>query len=356
MKYIGKTGFSFLLSIGLFTAGASAQAEQINLRAGSGHPVGLLSYTETAHKFFVPELKKRIEENTGHSVRVMELHAGQIAKVTEVLEATRDGLLDIGFISMIFEPSELLAHNFPLFLPFGSPDAKTASEAARATYDAHPELAEAFEKKYNQKLLGISCLSNYGLGTNFQWENFSDLQGHKIAGAGVNLDWIKGATPVASNLNEAYQSIQTGVYQGYISTSSWWTTFKLNEVAKHFTKIDFGAMPVNSVTINLKTWNRLPADVQQILKEVARDYEDATAEVCAANDRNGLQKAQDAGVTVNEISPEARVAWAEALKDFPNRMAQEVNRQGMPGTAIMKTYISELEKRGYEFPYAYQID
>jgi len=37
-------------------------------------------------------------------------------------------------------------------------------------------------------------------------------------------------------------------------------------------------------------------------------------------------------------------------------MAQEVNRQGMPGTAIMKTYISELEKRGYEFPYAYQID
>lgn len=356
MKYVGKTGFSFLLSIGLFAAGASAQAEQINLRAGSGHPVGLLSYTETAHNFFVPELKKRIEENTDHGVRVMELHAGQIAKVTEVLEATRDGLLDIGFISMIFEPSELLAHNFPLFLPFGSPDAKVASEAARATYKAHPELAETFEKKYNQKLLAISCLSNYGLGTNFPWEDFSDLQGHKIAGAGVNLDWIKGATPVASNLNEAYQSIQTGVYQGYISTSSWWTTFKLNEVAKHFTKIDFGAMPVNSVTINLKTWNRLPADVQQILKDLGRDYEDATAEVCATNDRNGLQKAREAGVNVNEISPEARSAWAEALKDFPNRMAQEVNRQGMPGTAIMKTYISELEKRGYEFPYAYQID
>ncbi len=115
-------------------------------------------------------------------------------------------------------------------------------------------------------------------------------------------------------------------------------------------------MPVNSVTVNLKTWNKLPADVQQILKEVARDYEDATAEVCAANDRNGLQKAKELGVSVKEISPEARKAWAEALKDFPSRMARKVNEQGMPGTAIMKTYISELAKRGYEFPYAYEID
>ncbi|MBT1118437.1 C4-dicarboxylate TRAP transporter substrate-binding protein [Stutzerimonas nitrititolerans] len=356
MKHIKKAGFHFLLSIGILSTVASAHADQINLRAGSGHPVGLLSYMETAHNFFVPELKKRIEAETDHNVRVMELHAGQIAKVTEVLEATRDGLLDIGFISMIFEPSELLAQNFPLFLPFGTPDAKMASEAVRATYEAHPELTETFEKKYNQKLLAVSCLSNYGLGTTFPWEDFSDLQGHKIAGAGVNLDWIKGATPVASNLNEAYQSMQTGVYQGYLSTSTWWTTFKLNEVAKHYSKIDFGAMPVNSVTVNLKTWNKLPADVQQILKEVARDYEDATAEVCAANDRNGLQKAKELGVSVKEISPEARKAWAEALKDFPNRMARKVNEQGMPGTAIMKTYISELAKRGYEFPYAYEID
>ena len=356
MKSIRKTGFPFLLSAGLLAAAVSAQADQINLRAGSGHPVGLLSYTETAHNFFVPELKKRIEANTGHTVRIMELHAGQIAKVTEVLEATRDGLLDIGFISMIFEPSELLAQNFPLFLPFGSPDSKLASEAVRATYAAHPELAETFEKKYNQKLLAVSCLANYGLGTTFEWDKFSDLEGHKIAGAGVNLDWIKGATPVASNLNEAYQSMQTGVYEGYLSTSTWWSTFKLAEIAKHYTKTDFGAMPVNSVTINLKTWNRLPADVRNTLQEVARDYEDATAEVCAASDRNGLQKAKDLGVAVKEISPEARRDWAETLKDFPNRMAQEVNKQGLPGTAIMKTYISELEKRGYEFPYAYEID
>ena len=84
-------------------------------------------------------------------------------------------------------------------------------------------LCEVFETDHNQKWLGGACLANYGVGTNFAWDAFGDLDGHKIAGAGINLDWIVGATPVASNLNEAYQSMQSGVYEGYLSASSWWS-------------------------------------------------------------------------------------------------------------------------------------
>jgi TRAP-type C4-dicarboxylate transport system substrate-binding protein len=336
----------------------SAQAEQVNLRVGSGHPVGLLAYTETANSFFVPELKKRIEDRTDHSVQIRELHAGQIAKVTEVLESTRDGLLDIGFVSMVFEASSLYLQNFPFFLPFGSPDSKVASAAARATYAAHPELTEIFEKTYNQKLLGVSCLSNYGLGTTFGWEQVSELEGQKIAGAGVNLDWLAavGTSPVASNLNDAYQSMQTGVYDGYISAAAWWSTFKLDEVAPYFTRADFGAMPSNAATVNLDTWNKLPDEVKEILQEVAREWEDVTAEVCARNDREGLQKLRDLNVTVTEIDPAARKSWGEALKDYPNQMAQEGAKMGLPAPAVMNTYMSELKKLGYEFPYVYEIN
>jgi len=337
---------------------ASVQADQINIRMGSGHPIGLLAYTGTASNFFAPELKKRIEERTDHTVQVLELHSGQVAKVTEVLESTRDGLLDIGFISMVFEPSELFMHNFPFFLPFGSPDSQVASDAARATYAAHPELAQIFEDKYKQKLLGVSCLSNYGLGTTFAWEDVSELKGVKIAGAGVNLDWLAaiGTTPVASNLNDAYQSMQTGVYEGYISAATWWSTFKLNEVAPNFTKTDFGAMPTNAATINLKTWNKLPNDVKEIMQEVAREWEDVTAEVCARNDKEGLQKLRDLDVNVTELKAETRQKWGQALKDFPNKMAQEGAKKGLPVSAVMRTYMSELKKRGYEFPYEYEIN
>lgn len=346
---------SLLISAALLSSTTLASAEEINIRMGSGHPIGLLAYTESASEWFAPELKKRVEERTDHTINIQELHAGQVAKVTEVLEATRDGILDIGFISLIFEPSNGYLQTFTLFLPFNSPDAKVVTEAAKATFEEFPELHASFESEHNQVYLGGACLENYGLGTNFAWQNFSDLEGHKIAGAGTNLDWIVGATAVASNLNEAYQSIQSGVYEGYLSASPWWHKFKLNEVAPFFTKTDFGAQYLNAVTINKQSWDRLPADVQEILAEMGAEWSVVTAEVCAKNDAEGLDTLRSLGVEVTEISDEARVDWATALQDFPNRMAGELNDRGFKGTEVLNFYMDKVEELGHSWPYRYEV-
>lgn len=351
-----KKKIAFISSIGLLAYANTAISDEITLRVGSGHPIGLLAYTETAHSFFAPELKRRVEERTDHTIRIQELHAGAVASVTEVLDATRDGLLDIGFASLIFEPSNAFLHNFTLFLPFGTPDGHQATQAGRATLEAFPELIDYFETDFNQKYLTGSCLENYGLGTNFAWSDFEELQGKRIAGAGVNLDWIAGATPVTSNLNEAYQSIQTGVYEGYISAVPWWASFSLYEVADYFTLVNFGAQYVNSVTINLDTWNRLPEDVQEILQEVALEYEQATADLCVASEQEGIAKLKAEGVEVREINEQAKEDWANALSEFPNRMAQEANARGLPGSEVMNFYMDQLEELGYEWPLRYEID
>ena len=57
-----------LLAI-LFFVTNVASAEEFTLRLGGGHPIGLLEYTKTAHEWFAPELKKRIETKTKHTVK-----------------------------------------------------------------------------------------------------------------------------------------------------------------------------------------------------------------------------------------------------------------------------------------------
>lgn len=334
----------------------STQAEEFNLRVGSGHPIGLLAYTETAHEWFVPELKKRVEERTDHTINIQEFHAGQVAKVTEVLEATQDGILDIGFMSLIFEPSKAYLQTFTLFLPFSSPDAVVTTEAAKATFAEFPEMADAFEQEHNQVYLGGACAENYGLGTDFGWKDFSELQGHKIAGAGTNLEWIVGATAVASNLNEAYQSIQSGVYEGYISASAWWHTFKLNEVAPFFKSVDFGVQYVSAVSINKQVYDRLPPEIQEILMELGEEWGIVTAQVCDRNNAEGLDRLRELGVDVSEVSPTAQEEWATALADFPQRMADELNDRGLPGTEVLNFYMLALEERGHDWPHRYQVD
>ncbi|MCY0092602.1 C4-dicarboxylate TRAP transporter substrate-binding protein [Hoeflea ulvae] len=352
---MSKTVQGLILSAVLLSSSSLVQADEINIRMGSGHPIGLLAYTESAHDWFAPELKKRVEARTEHTVNIQELHAGQVAKVTEVLEATRDGILDIGFISLIFEPSNGYLQTFTLFLPFNSPDAKVVTEAARNTFEQFPEMYTSFETEHNQIYLGGACLENYGLGSNFAWSDFADLEGHKIAGAGTNLDWIVGATAVSSNLNEAYQSIQSGVYEGYLSASAWWHKFKLNEVAPYFTKTDFGAQYLNAVTINKQSWERMPPEVQEIIKEMGAEWSDVTAEVCARNDAEGLDKLRELNVEVTEISEAAKADWATALKDFPNRMATELNSRGFKGTEVLNFYMDEVEKLGHAWPYRYEV-
>ncbi|SNT27761.1 TRAP transporter substrate-binding protein DctP [Tropicimonas sediminicola] len=345
-----------LSSVALLAGTSFASAEDLTIRMGSGHPIGLLAYTETAHEWFAPELRRRIEEETEHTITIQEFHAGQVAKVTEVLEATQDGILDIGFMSLIFEPSKAYLQTFTLFLPFSSPSAALTTEASKATFEAFPEMSQSFADEHNQIYLGGACAENYGLGSDFGWEQFSELQGHRIAGAGTNLEWIVGATPVASNLNEAYQSIQSGVYEGYISASAWWQTFKLNEVAPHFKSVDFGAQYVSAVTINKDTWEALPEDVQQILMEMGEEWGGVTAEICDRNDAEGEARLADLGVEVTAISAEAQAEWAEALADFPQRMADELNGRGQPGSEVLNFYISKLEELGHAWPYRYAVE
>ena len=58
--------------------------------------------------------------------------------------------------------------------------------------------------RHNVKYLGMFTYDSYQLITKFPIKTIDDITGHKIAGAGPNLSWIKavGAVPVQSNLVE----------------------------------------------------------------------------------------------------------------------------------------------------------
>ena len=74
--------------------------------------------------------------------------------------------------------------------------------------------------------------------------------------------------------------------------------------------------------------------------------------------KRDLSLAYSPGVAapVKEISNQAKAQWANALKDMPNKMAQDLNKRGYDGSGIIKTYISELEKLGHKFPTDYKIN
>lgn len=345
------------LLLGPVACGEGDSTKTITLRIGAGHPAGPAVYTTVMRDYFVPEVRRRVAAETDYEINFIEGYAGSIAKVAETLEAVQQGILDIGGYCVCFEPAKLFLHNFPYYVPFGPQESDRAIRAARRVYDRHPWLKEQFGL-YGQELLALNGWDNYHLGTTEPWDTVADLAGVKIGGAGPNLPWLEyvGAIPVQSTLVDGYLSLQTGVYSGWLMFPSAYLSFKFHEPAPYYTLIGFGAVGVVALTINSEKMKGLPPEVQAIIREVGRSYEEVGGQALNERQASGLKGLEEAGATIREIPADVRISWARSLSEFPNRMAKDADGRGMPGSEVIRSYIETVTEDGYTWPVDYVID
>lgn len=333
--------------------------ESITLTIGAGHPAGgAITYANRMESWFVPTLKERVAAETDHELEIIEGYGGSIATLAEVLGATETGLLDIGAIIYPFEPSTLFLHNLEMKIPFSSADPEIAIKAMRAVYDEIPYMGEMLEDEHNQKVLGLWTTGSYHLVTTFEWDSFEDLAGRTLTAAGPNLPWITaaGVNPVQGNLGEWYTGLETGVIDGAVMFPEATAGFKLYEPAPYYTEIGFGASPQGAITVNLDTFNSLPADVQEILVELGVEFEAQIAGWVKEESAAAYDTMREAGTTINSLTQEQRSDWANRLSELPNEGAQEANDLGLPGSEAFRIYIRAQQDLGYEFPREWIIE
>lgn len=334
-------------------SGSGIPGQNITLTIGAGHPAGgAITYANRLESWFVPTLKERIAAETNHTLNVVEGYGGSIAPLAEILGATESGLLDIGAIIYPFEPSTLSLFNLEMNIAFSSSDPEIAIKAMRAVYDEIPYMGNMLEDEHNQKVLGLWTTGSYHLITTFEWDSFDDLRGRTITAAGPNLPWITvaGVNPVQGNLNEWYTGLETGVFDGAVMFPEAAAGFKLYEPAPYYTEIGFGASPQGAITVNLDTFNSLPADVQQIVIELGQEFEANIAGWVKEESAAAYEEMIAAGTTIKTLSAEQRADWANRLPELPNEKAQEANALGLPGSEAFRVYIRAQEDLGYVFP------
>jgi TRAP-type C4-dicarboxylate transport system substrate-binding protein len=149
--------------------------------------------------------------------------------------------------------------------------------------------------------------------------------------------------------------MQTGVYFGWIMFPSGWVNFKLNEVAKHYTEVGFGSITWHGLTMNKNRFNRLPKEVQDIILEVAKEYEARTGTVNDENYPKQLAQLKTLGVTVKAVPDSVRVDWANSLKAWPQQHAESLDKQGLPASQVLKLTLEEAEKLGHKWPVRFSV-
>jgi len=358
-KFIGPASLAVLAAVALGGAAeaASIKGNNITLRMGSGHPP-FITYVKEMSKYFAPRVVARVAKETKYKIKFREHYSGTVVNVFDTLEGVQDGRLDIGGFCVCFDDDKAMAMNLGYYVPFSHPNSNVAAKIFRKVVDNFPAIAQDYEKRYKQKLIGLSGFNNYGLLTAFEWKRFEDLKGHKILAAGPNLPWVKGGIPVRTTIPKAAQQLQTGVGEGIVLFPDTDFKLKLHEATKggYYTVTDFGSVVQISLNMNLRARKKLPKDVLKIIDEEARAYETHSLATAHGDHDWGIAKLKAAGVKIRTIDPAAKVAWAQKLAAWPSQRAQDVKKKkGINMPAIMRAFIKYNEEAGHKYPVNYKI-
>ena len=306
-------------------------------------------------KWWADEVAKR---SNGRIVWTDFYWSGALTKAGETLEAVQVGLADAGMVALPYYPGKLPLGNWTYAVPFGPGDPNLILEAAQRLYDEVPALREEVEA-YNMVFLAPSVIDTYNLTSKEPIVTFEDFDGIKIASIGSYHPKIlegAGATAIAMPVAERYQALQTGVIEAEFLPWDISHAYKYHDFNKHITWVDMGAaMPVG-LGVNKDTFDSLPPDLQQLMRDVAEEAVDLNASLILERRNNALKEWEELGIIRHEMPEEDRTQWANALEDIPGNWIKEMEDKALPGRDVMVTYIEILEELGHNFPRDWAAD
>jgi TRAP-type C4-dicarboxylate transport system substrate-binding protein len=328
-------------------SGALVRAETIRLTIASSHTTGL-PWVGVMSTLVVPESNRRLEAmGSENRIRWTEAYGGSLYKFGNTLEAVEIGLTDIGWVGTLWELSKMPLQNVTYYAPFVTDDYEMIFEIMNELHERLPALNDAWTAQ-NQRFLGGSVLDTYHLMTNFPVDSIEDLRGRKILAPGPSASWLEGtgAVPVEGGLTTYYTQLQTGVADGVLTILTGAPPYRIHEVAPYITMIGLGGQLTGGMSINLDTWESLPADVQSVLAELGTEYSRVMADELGVRLERGLVSMQADGAIVSELSQVDKRKWLDGLPDIAGRWVAATEARGIPAGEVLRTYMDAVRRRG----------
>lgn len=323
--------------------------EKISAVVIDGYPARALWVKEFTN-FFIPEVDRRLAETGNYEMSWQENYGGSIVKPKGVLEGVQLGLGDIGIVTTIFHSSKLPSQGLAAVTPFVSSDSRAVAKAVDEIAREFPAMQNEFAAQNQVYLATGVVLNSYQVFSTKEVSDVSDIEGMKVAGAGMNLRYLEGikdAAGVRGGLTDFYNMLQTGLVDAGLLWPEAAATFKISEVAPYMLRADLGAVNSKTVTVNKDYWDGLPDEVKDTLQAVAIEYRDHLANITMDRAAAAEKTYVDAGGTIVDVPAEDRAAWANAMPNIAQEWAENLNGKGEQGTEMLAAYLAKLEAAGF---------
>ena len=301
-----RTALAGLAALAL--SASAALAQKIEIKFGHvGEPGSL--FDQSANEF-----AKRANARLAGKAEVSTYPGSQLGGDKEMLQKMKLGQLTL------FLPSTMMSSIAPEFGVFEMPYIiKDRAHMQRVVEAMHEKALQPAAKAKGILLIGT-------------WENGfrhitnnvrpivkpEDLKGIKLRVPQgewrVKMFQAYGANPTPMGFSELFTALKTGVMDGQENPYPQIYAAKLHEVQKFLSKSSHVYSPA-WVAASPDHFAKLPADVQKVLLDTAKEMEGWVRETATRLDGELLKQIEASGIKVNEIDQPAFAAASKAIYD-----------------------------------------
>jgi TRAP-type C4-dicarboxylate transport system substrate-binding protein len=338
-SFLSKSLLATVLAAPLFAGVASAQ-QQIVLKVADHYPTASPTAAATARHFMA-----EVTRQTNGRVKFEYFPAEQLGKSKDMLTLTLTGVTDIGFAAPAYVSDKL-----PLGAVAELPGTFTDScDGTRAFLNMAREgiLAEREYKPNQIRLLIAMLLPPYQILTKPNMTGLSSILGLKLRTGGGLQDISTravGGVPVRIAGADVYESMARGTLDGLVFPLPAIEQFKLQEHVKFSTQgMNFGSF-ASTYVISERKWNSLPADIRAIMDKVGLETSLYACKKIGDDQQPAVERLKAAGIRFVDFSAADKAKVEEALRPVGQQWAKQLDERGLPGSAVLKAYLDELQK------------
>ena len=323
-----KTGFQTIrtaavaASVLLLSAGI-ATAQEFKLRWG--HYLPNSGFVQVEKDFAAA-----IEERTGGRVKIEITFAGGLGKGPEVALLAGRGAIDMASVAPGYYPDQLLFWK-AYQIPFVFDEPKQAISILRKSFKDFPVFKEETDK-INVNYLFHQPLGGYYLtGPSPDCTSVAALEGKKIRSFGADVPKMHnsiGAVPVTVQPTEVYEALQRGTIDYSFINAGNIESLRLYEPGKY----NCGTIMTitgHLIVIGKRTWDRLPADIQEIFMDQAQKSQQDYLDWLETGTADSIAKIKEGGGEFKDFPASELAKWKDATPDLLGEWAASMADRGM---------------------------
>lgn len=307
----------FVVSMALFVcvilgfAGTPVKAETFTIKA-------IVSWPKTASEYkafqtFQETLEQLVAKKAPGELKIQYIGGPEAVKSPDQVQAAQRGMVDMVFTTTAYYVSVL-------------PEVDCLKLSDFTPMEERTNGGRAYMNQLHERI-GLYYLARLGLGTEFHLYlkrpiKSADLKGLNIRVSPMYLQVIKGlgGNPVVIPPTEVYVALERNVVDGYCWPAVGIRDWGWDKQTKYVVNPGFYQVP-NPLVMNLKTWNKLPKKLQDILTEAAAESEKKVVAMFADLAKKERPILTKEGIQVIEL-PAAekqrflKVAYEEGWRDI----------------------------------------